>query len=290
MAVSSGGPAPTVVGATRPFGTVLAVAGLRDAISRFQTLVVLGIVFGALSLASNAWSAVWNLTAPGPYPLALGTMEGLSLLATILIGISFAIIVLIGLVVAITGFVAWRRSSRDLVSSGAEFGEPHRLEAVAAWEDSRRALLWVFGAIGVAIVLGIALGITDGALILSGRASLPSEVFSGIIGLGSGTAIVLSYYYGSRQLVGSFRTLTSDAVRLRMESARNLILLGAMIGVVGSLSSILWPIEALSLAAGVLILIGISRILAEYDGWLAVQPGRMAPPTVPFTGPARPAP
>src|SRR5579859_1456866 len=122
-----------------PLGTTNAVAGLRDALSRFQTLLVLGIVLAVVSLASNAWTAVWNLMAPGPYPFGIGTVNGLSIALTVIVGLSLAVLVLIGLVVAILGFVGWRRSSRDLAASAAEFGPAHQREAAQALEDSRRA-------------------------------------------------------------------------------------------------------------------------------------------------------
>ncbi|MFI5417479.1 MAG: hypothetical protein ACHQ2Y_01080 [Candidatus Lutacidiplasmatales archaeon] len=266
--------------------TASSVRGLWEALTRFQTLVVLGLAITVLSLIGSGLAAAWNwatIGATAPFPFGPWQTQGIPLAITALVGLGTAILVLICLVVAIRGFLFWRRSSRQLMTSATEFGEPHLSEAKAAWEDSRSALRWVFLAIGIAIALGITLGITNGVLVLSGQSAMPIQVTGSVSALGASAGFFLVYYFGTRQLVGGVRSLFPPASVEMMTSARSRILLGALVGIPGSLSSVFWPLGLISLASILIILSGINEILAQYEGWLRVhqlQPPRISSPLV----------
>jgi hypothetical protein len=181
-----------------------------------------------------------------------------------------------------------------LAPAAFEYGSPHVDNAAAASKDySRAVIIWITQFVSTIIAAALltftiiaktlqfsATGTATRAAI--NYAELRQEVIIGFVVIGAVEWLfgILLYYFASRSLMESIVGLGTPAQRELLDGARRLILIGAGLQIVGTLSVVYTPLALLGVVPLVLLLLGFSRLVDAYDSWLA-SPARPGPSTLP---------
>ena len=242
---------------------------LGSALSKFEFLVIVGLVAvfsGFLLNLADALGLPPGETGPGPVIWGVRVPSEIGTVFAVILALSLAVLVLIGIYYLFTGFLEWRRGIwrlRVVAGSGAATEEAR--EARLSLDDAHRLVLCFVALIAVAIVVGIALGIVDGALFLAGAPMLTSAVFSIAEGVATGSVVILAYHYGTRHLIRALHTRLPAQLEGAALAARNWILAGALVGWVGSFSSLYWPLGVAGVLGAALVLLGVHRLSGMFD-------------------------
>ena len=247
--------------------TGLSLAYLRKAVGRLETLFAIAIAVTVLTLVLDVvgylgWLST-SSTSLTMYGVDLSFSPGTAV--SVAFGLTIAVLALVALVNAIIGLAAWRRGVWNLRRATHELaGAPER-HLESSLRAERQTVLSAVGLLVVAIVVGVVLGITDAGLYLTGRAMLSSVVTGLVEGVAIGAMMLLVYLYGTRHLTEALSAGAPYTVGSQLFRGRDLVLAGAIVGVVGSFSSIFWPMEVLSVAGMAMVLAGIGRYRLAFE-------------------------
>lgn len=265
-------------------GTVWGATFLRAALRRFELLLSVALAISVLVLVEDylTWSGIATMNMPaGPRPFAEWWTIGLGVGLQVALGLSIAMLVIIGIVLAVTGMVSWRRGVLTMDRASFEFG-PAQVEAARKARSDHSLTLWLFliyvlAAIAVSVVIAALNATLTGASV----DRVPEAIASVVTGLATSSVLVLIYYFGSRHLVGLLFAVSAPDGQALLVRGRNLMVAGAIVGVGVSFAPLAWPFDVLAVASLAIILAGVRDLLRSYDLWLA---GKRSG-TLPIRGP-----
>ena len=254
----------------------LAVRSVRRALGRLETLLVIALalsILGLLLAAAQAWGAtagaeVEVTVAGATWSFGYGTALAVG------VGLAIAAFVLVGLVNLVVGLVAWRRGVWSLRRAPSELSGASSAQAEFALRDAQRTIWAAVGLLLAAIAVGTLFGILDTAQYILHGTFLDPALASLGVGVATGVMGVVVYFYGTRHLMGTVAPLAGGEVATRMARHQNVVLAGAILGWVASVSSLYWPLQAISVVGLAVILAGIHGFRTSYDAVLrSPRPG-----------------
>lgn len=260
-------------------GTHWGVVHVRKAVDRLRALAAVALAISVLVLLLEALHAagLLNMTPVAELRSAADwSTFGLQIGTLLAVGVTLLVLFIAGVVFAITGVLAWRRGVLAVERSAFESG-PAQVEAARRARQDHSLTLWmvvVFVAAGMALSIGF--GAVNALLGGLGQAELPGALTTIASALAGSIVLVFAYHFGSRSLVELLYGLASPASRARLLRGRNLLLLGAWVGLLSAGGAISWLFGAAAAASLALVLAGASELLAAYDEWLS---GRRTIPT-----------
>ncbi len=286
--MSQGVPYPQagVSGGPSPGGTVWGATSLRKALEGFRTLIALAVSVSVLVLVREILLKTGVL--PGTLPAATAPWsewqsQALRVGADVAIGLAIAVLVIIGIVVAVRGLIAWRRGVLAMAQGSSEYG-PSQVDAALLARADHSRTLWLFlGYVLVAIGVAISFAIVNASLGAVHSPLVPDTLTSIVSGLATGSVLVLIYFFGGRHLDLLLHGLASPGEQALLVRGRHLLLAGALVGLGAAFAPLLWELEAAGLVSLVLVLFGAHDLLRAYVRWLAGErsaslPGITAPP------------
>lgn len=255
---------PNPPGPTPPPSLAVAVPYLARAVGRLETLLVLGLGVTLLTLVLDMARALGH--APAAVQ-AYGVTWTVPITSVVADAATAAIIllVLVGAYYALSGLIAWRRGVGSLRRAQREAQGDRAVHLAASVREDRRTLVTFLAAVLGAVLVGIAIGISDLALYAGGYSAIPAAAASLVVGLVAGALFVLVYYHGTRHLLEALAAVDPRLVSDSLRTGQELILVGAALGCLGSISAVLWPAEVVSVAGLALVLLGVLRIKSTYD-------------------------
>jgi hypothetical protein len=193
----------------------------------------------------------------------------------------------VGLILTIVAWVTWRRGVQSLAPAAGEYA-PQQVPAARQAEKDYDYTVYTFIA---ALVFGIAVAVLLVLLILS---AVTSNINSGqssstavanalaasfgvlvVVGIVSVVLTVLLYHFATRSLVGSIAAIAAPATKARLQRARSIILVGAVLGILAEGALVTRYLYPLALLGPLTLLIGFFLMRAAYSEWLAAP----SPPT-----------
>ncbi len=279
-------------------GTTRAVAGIRHGIDLYLVVIVLTLVTSSAYFAEAVVNGYptglgypSNPTCPttSPTPPSTSLSVGTSGLA-----IAAAVIGLAALVVIIASWLAWRSGVRDLESSSWEYGPSHSRETQEAYRFYYNTVYTfiaylVLAIVGVIVFTVILVSTLTAILSVSGcdasvLAQVTSQLRALVVVAAAGAAVfyILLYYFSTRSLTQGIRSVATPEVNAELELGRRLILIGAFLTLANTAVILTVYVQVVTVAAGVLYVVGFLKLRSAYGRWLSAPPAPGAPPTVPF--------
>ena len=272
--------------------TVHAVGDIRKGMSYYRIYLVLTLV-AALLLAGSAVVSNTPQFEGGSIPSSIWNGNNTSQNApvgstgTTAFALLAGLAGFVGIIVLLVSWITWRRGVRELAEAGAEYGPVQSAAAEAAERDYSRTVWTFIAAILASIALAIAVVVIALSIVTAclppatcvsptaqTLASLRNEIIATIL---VATLIgylfnLLAYHFSSRSLVGSIRSIAGPVGQAALDGGRRMILLGAVLGFVAVLSILYVPLAFLEALPPILLLIGFTRLIGAYDGWLEDPP------------------
>ena len=261
----------------------IALGQMRHGIGRLLGLIAVAFVGTLLGLARNAylyWIGTLDAAAPGA-PLGAASAPTVAL-GEVAYGLSIAVLVLLGLFLAITGFAAWRRARRGIRESALGASPGRQDEIMRSERDARWVWYSLAGFLLGAIAGGFLVGFIDLGLAVAGMPFLSAGVAGIIVGVPASIALIFAYHHGAMHLSEALGTFATPDGRGLLNSGHDLVVAGAILGVAGVAGVMYWPLSLLTLASLGLIALGVARLAEAYDRSL---PG--APTSPPAAQPSR---
>ncbi|MCI4317170.1 MAG: hypothetical protein L3J96_01405 [Thermoplasmata archaeon] len=272
--------------------TVRAVGEIRRGLHYYRIYLVLSLVaslaLAGVTLATGVpQSSGLSISSADWYgnnsSSAAGALGGGGQAAAAGISAVAVLVFVIGFVLLLVAFLAWRGGVKQLEISAVEHGGAHVTEAAAAARDYTRALfLWitelVAGIVAVVLVtfevISATIKITPAGMtnqVSIDYARLHRELLIGFAAvlLISWVFGFLVYYFASRSIRDSFSSMATPAQRELLGSGRQLVLVGASLTILSALSLVYYPLALLAVVPFFFLIIGFSRLLEAYDSWLA---------------------
>ena len=259
-----------------------AIRLFRRALDSLELLFLVGMGLTSLTILLQLLAQLGSSTAaPAAGPFGLYWFPAIGVGLTVVASVGTALLVVVGIVVGVRGWVRWRWAVRELSEAATEMGPSHAVSVGQAVDDVHRTY-WSLGAyVLVWILMATVVGSTDAALALAGLATIPAAAASVAIGLPGAVVLLAVYYFGSRHLVSAVEELTDEDGRVRLAQGRSLLLAGAGVGWITVFSAVYWPLAFIGLASLALLLAGVWEYERTYDGVLfpstaphATHPGR----------------
>ncbi len=272
MSVATSYP-PAAPGAAPAAGrTVWGATSIRKALEGFQTLISLAVSVSALVLVRDVLLRTGVLPANLPAasaPWSEWQSQAFRIGLDVALGLAIAVLVIIGIVVAVRGLIAWRRGVLAMAEGASEFGTPQVDAAQRARADHSRTLWLFLGYLFAAIGAAIAFAVLNAALDAVNSPLVPEWVSSTVSGIATGAVLVLIYYFGGRHLDLLLHGLATPGEQAILLRGRRLLLVGAVVGLGAAFAPLLWELEAAAVASLVLILLGAHDLQRAYARWLA---------------------
>jgi len=190
----------------------------------------------------------------------------------------------IALILTIVAWLTWRGGVRDLADAPAEYGSAQFSAAQDARRDYGYTLytwlaIFFFGIAVVVVIIALVLG-TIVNNINSGEPSgtAAANAIGAVVGVLAVLAVVgivltiLLYYFATRSLVGSISTVSTPAIRARLDRARTTILVGAVLGILAEgalVDRLLYP---LAILGPLVLVVGFVLMRSGYAEWLGAPP------------------
>lgn len=267
-----------------------ALRGFRRALGRLETVVAMALAVDVVFLLQNTLRSIGLLDLGVPtgfeafgvswnFHYGDGVDAGLTLLA-----ICF---VIIGVVNAVVGWVAWRRGMPALRRAAETSEGARRTTLMGALDDQRWAIVSIVGFIGVAVAIGIIVGLLDAALFLTGNPLIASDAVNFVVNVAMCSVVIAGYFFGTRHLLRA--AAPGAPVRLvdRFSSDQDWVLVGAIVGLGATLSAVSWQFQVVSVFSLSLILVGVHGFKTGYTALLPAAPaGPALAGVLPRAGPA----
>ncbi|MCI4348760.1 MAG: hypothetical protein L3J93_00865 [Thermoplasmata archaeon] len=277
-------------------GTADAVRELRRSITYYEIYLVISILITLVAVALLG-SVVFGSAGSLLGPVSMGRMTvptpnpGAAIAAAVL-SVTFAIA---GFIILVLAWSTWLGGSNKLARHAGEFG-PQAAEAArrarSDWTVTT-ALFFVNIIVGVVFVVVLVFEIVSSLAPVSNTTtttSAPTVDFSQFVGLVVGVVLIsallafLLYWFATRGLVGGLGGIAPQEIRTEAETARTIILLGAILSVAGAAGYLVPPVRLVALVSPVVLLYGFWRLGGAYDRWLAHPPAPGLPrPLAPDT-------
>ncbi len=198
-------------------------------------------------------------------------------------------VALASLILVIVSWVRWRNGLREFESAR---GSPY--SPTSAVEPSRRFYTGTLVAFLLQIAAAIAIGAFIGLLTFqavvsnvatgaSSLAALENEIRVTVIASVVVSAILSAamYYCASSSLGAVIRPTSSPVEIARLDRARQLMVVGALVALSGALVLVSFWLLLVAVIGPILILLGLQDLRAAYSAWLAGHPALPPPPPGP---------
>jgi uncharacterized membrane protein len=267
------------------------------AVQRIQTSLTIYTVVPLLTLVYTALAATIVL-ATGAYVVGNYGGSGISGLiesSSAAIEIAGEIVAFGGFILTIVAWLTWRGGVKELNAASSEYGAAHQTSAHQAERDySFTVYTWI-----ATFLFGIALAVVLVLLILGtllndvnnheSASTAAANALSAYLVLLIVVAVVtvlltfLLYFFASRSLMRSLASIASPGTKSRLERARSVILVGAILGILAEATLATAALYVLAIVGPVLLVIGFLMMRSAYGEWLRAPTPLSPAPPVPET-------
>jgi hypothetical protein len=259
--------------------TYRAVDQIRSGITLYLFVPLLSLVnalvITAVILATNAY-VVGNFGGSG-----LGGVVESNAPA---IAITGELVGIIALILTIIAWVTWRRGVRELVEGAGEFGAKQAAAARKAQKDYSSTVYMflatlVFAIVAAVVVVAVVLGtilhdVNSGQSDSTAAANALSADVGVLVGVALITILltVLLYHFATRSLVGAVASIAAPGTVARLQRARMIILLGAVLAVLAEAALASRYLYPLAILGPLFLVLGFAMMRSAYSEWLQAPP------------------
>ncbi|HYK93487.1 MAG TPA: hypothetical protein VEY07_05535 [Thermoplasmata archaeon] len=269
--MSANMPFPSSAPSGRMDGTLSGVQNIRRALRQLRSLATVALAAVTLVFILDGLNSAGLLRWPPLDSFQSFTdwwRFGLQVGTLVTFGIAIAVLCIAGIIYALSGVFAWRRGVVE-VRAAAPIENPSHVHAAIEAREDHSLTLW---AVLLSAVAGIGVGVVASSvnisLDISGRAALPAAAVSIATSLAGAIGLVFAYHFGSRSLVRTLFELSSPLGQERLTRGRNLLLVGALVGLSAAFAPLSWAFTAGAIVSLGFVVLGSNELLGAYDDWL----------------------